>query len=92
MDEKRMNHLEKNIERISRELERSKIGEYVDLMNNPKRLLYINFVGGLARGLGTAIGLTILAAVFFYMLQKTVDLPLIGKYIAELIDIIENNR
>ncbi|MCT4606418.1 MAG: DUF5665 domain-containing protein [Marinisporobacter sp.] len=92
MDEKRINHIEKNIERISRELERSKIGEYVDIMNNPKRLLYINFIGGLARGLGTAIGLTILAAMFFYMLQKTVDLPLIGKYIAELINIIENNR
>ncbi|QXM05849.1 DUF5665 domain-containing protein [Crassaminicella indica] len=92
MDEERIGHLEKNIEKISKELERAKIGEYVDIMNNPKRLLYINFIGGLARGLGTAIGLTILAAVFFYSLQKTVDLPLIGRYIAELIDIIENYR
>ncbi|WP_246637675.1 DUF5665 domain-containing protein [Crassaminicella profunda] len=92
MDEKRISNLEKNIEKISKELEKTKIGEYVDIMNNPKRLLYVNFVAGLARGLGTAIGLTILAALFFYILQKTVDLPLIGKYIAELIDIIENNR
>lgn len=92
MDEKRFVKIEHKLEKISTELEKAKIGEYVDLLNNPKRLLYVNFVGGLARGLGTAIGLTILAAIFFYMLNKTVNLPLIGKYIAELIEIIEDQR
>ncbi|TCO78966.1 DUF5665 domain-containing protein [Marinisporobacter balticus] len=92
MDEKRFVKIEHKLEKISNELEKTKIAEYVDLLNNTKRLLYVNFVAGLARGLGTAVGLTILAALFFYMLNKTVDLPLIGKYIAELIEIIENNR
>ncbi|WP_129596373.1 DUF5665 domain-containing protein [Anaerophilus nitritogenes] len=92
MDDKRLTQFEKKIEKLAQDLEKTKICEYVNIMNNPKRLLYINFMAGLARGLGTAIGLTILAAVFFYMLKSTVDLPLIGKYIAQLINIIENYR
>ncbi|QEK11984.1 hypothetical protein FQB35_06150 [Crassaminicella thermophila] len=92
MVEKRLSKIEEKIEKISRDLERAKIAEYADIVNNPRRLLYLNFIGGLARGLGTAIGLTILAAIFFYILKQTVDLPLIGKYIAELIEIIENHR
>ncbi|WP_110943114.1 DUF5665 domain-containing protein [Inediibacterium massiliense] len=92
MDDKRLMKFEKNIEKLATDLEKTKICEYVNIMNDSKRLLYINFIAGLARGLGTAIGLTILAAVFFYMLKSTVDLPLIGKYIAQLIKIIENYK
>ncbi len=92
MIEDRLLNIEKQIEKISKELEQSKIEDYLEKMNNPKKLLYTNFIGGLARGLGTAIGLSILAGILFYILQETVNLPLVGKYIANLIDIIENYR
>lgn len=92
MADKRMMSLENKLENISVALEKSKISEYTDMINNPKRLLLVNFVGGLARGLGMAIGFTLLAAIFVYFIKQLVDLPLIGKYIAELIDIIENYR
>ena len=39
-----------------------------------------------------AIGFTVLAAIILYLIQQLVNLPLIGKYIAELINIIENYR
>lgn len=92
MVDKRLSNIEKKLEKISIELEKAKMADYVDLMNNPKKLLYTNFIGGLARGLGTAIGLTILAAILFYMLKQTVNVPLVGEYIADLLDIIENYR
>lgn len=92
MDEKRLSRIEERIEKIALELEKAKIAEYVEMMNNPRKLLYTNFIGGLARGLGTAIGLTALAAILFYILKQTVNLPLIGRYIADLLDIIENYR
>ncbi|KXG75970.1 DUF5665 domain-containing protein [Thermotalea metallivorans] len=92
MDEKRLSRMEERIEKIALELEKAKIAEYVEIMNNPRKLLYTNFIGGLARGLGTAIGLTALAAILFYILRQTVNLPLIGRYIADLLDIIENYR
>lgn len=92
MNEKKMSQIEERLEKISLDLEKVKLAEYVEIMNNPKKLLYTNFISGLARGLGTAIGLTVLAAILFYILKQTVNLPLIGQYIADLLDIIENYR
>lgn len=91
-EHKKLEELEDRLEKIAINLERMKLADYVDIINNPKKLLYTNFIGGLARGLGTAIGLTALAAVLFYIMRQTVNLPLIGQYIANLLDIIENYR
>lgn len=84
--------LENKLHDFSIALEKSKISEYTEIINNPKRLLLVNFVGGLARGLGMAIGFTLLAAVLIYFVRQMVNLPLIGKYIAELLNIIDNYR
>ncbi|WP_432400722.1 DUF5665 domain-containing protein [Wukongibacter sp. M2B1] len=92
MTDKRLRALENKLEDFSVALEKTKIQEYTEIINNPRRLIFINLVGGLARGLGMAIGFTILAAVIIYFVQQLVNLPLIGKYIAELLDIIENYR
>lgn len=92
MLENKIKSLENKLESISLALEKAKISEYIEIINNPKRLLIVNFVGGLARGLGMAIGFTILAALIVYVIRQLVDLPLIGQYIAELLNIIENYR
>ncbi|SHJ94780.1 DUF5665 domain-containing protein [Paramaledivibacter caminithermalis] len=92
MTDKRKDSLENKLENISITLEKTKISEYTEIINNPKRLLMVNFIGGLARGFGMAIGFTLLAAVLIYVIKQMVNLPLIGKYIAELINIIENYR
>ena len=92
MREKDLTNIEKKLTNLMRDLEKTRISEYVDMLDKPMKLLYVNFMIGLARGLGTAIGLTILAAIFFYILNQIVDLPLIGKHIARLIEIIENYK
>jgi hypothetical protein len=83
----------KKIEEIADTLEKAKIAEYVDLMDNKWRLLYINFIGGLARGFGMAIGFTILGALIIYILQKIIawNLPLIGGFISEIVKIVQEN-
>lgn len=92
MREKELINIEKKLNHLMKDLEKTRISEYVDMLDKPMKLLYVNFIIGLARGLGTAIGLTILAAIFFYILNQIVDLPLIGKHIARLIEIIENYK
>lgn len=92
MIEKKISSLEKKLESYSIALEKSKISEYIETINNPRKLLISNFIIGIARGIGTAIGFTILAAIIIYIIDQMVNLPLIGKYIAELIEIIENYR
>ncbi|NLT95200.1 MAG: hypothetical protein GXW85_06630 [Clostridia bacterium] len=85
--------LEGLIKQLSLDLEKMKLAEYVELLNNPKKLLWINFIAGIARGLGTAIGFSILFAVLLYFLQKIVilKLPLISDFIADIVRMVQNN-
>lgn len=78
------------LERLSHEMEKFNISEYIDLLNRPRRYLFVNLMGGIARGLGFALGATLLAALVLYSLQRVVmlNLPLIGDFIAELIRIV----
>lgn len=80
------------VEKLIQEMERFNLAEYLELLNNPRRFLWINFLGGLSRGLGIALGATILGALALYLLQKIVvlNLPLIGDFIAELVNIVQN--
>ena len=55
------------LKQLSIDMEKMKLAEYVQLLNNPKKLLWINFISGIARGLGTAIGFSILFAIFLYL-------------------------
>lgn len=85
------NGVEKRLEELANNLEKAKIHEYVDFVNNKKRLIYINFIGGLARGFGMAIGFTVLGALAIYILQKLIswNIPLIGDFIAEIVRIVQ---
>ena len=51
----------------------------------------MNFFAGIARGFGAVIGATVLVALFLYFLSFLISLniPHIGKYIAELVKIVE---
>lgn len=85
--------IKKQIDKMSELMEKMKIADYVELMQSPYRLLWLNFVGGLARGLGMAIGFTLLGAIVIYILQKAVllNLPVIGNFIAHIVKIVQQN-
>ena len=50
--------------------EKMGIAEYVEMQKHPWRRLRISFWSGLASGIGSAIGFTLLAALVLYGLQK----------------------
>ena len=78
---------------LSREMEKYNLAGYISALNNPRRYVVVNFVGGIARGLGIAVGATFLGALVLYFLQRLVvlNLPLIGDFIADLIRIVHQN-
>lgn len=87
-----MEKIIRKLDELSLTMEKLGIAEYVEMLNNPRRLLFINFWSGLIRGFGMAIGFTLLAALVLYILQKLVILntPLIGDFIAEIVHIVQN--
>lgn len=80
------------IEDMSHKMEKLQLAEYVDMLNNPKRYLMTNFLGGVARGLGMAVGFTLLGAIVIYLLQRLVllNLPVIGDFIADLVKLVQD--
>ena len=83
------------LERLAEVMERSKVLENIEMILDRRKLLWNNFLAGLARGLGFGVGLTVLAAVFIYILVVilksivALNIPLIGTYIADLVEIVQ---
>lgn len=79
-------NLRHQITLLAETLETMRLAEYIAYLNRPGRLLWLNFLVGLARGLGTALGAGVLAGVAYFILKRIVvlNLPVIGGLIAEL--------
>ncbi|MDQ6418950.1 DUF5665 domain-containing protein [Paenibacillus sp. LHD-117] len=83
--------VDKRLEHIASEMERTHIAEYVDLLNRPMALIWRNLLAGSARGVGIAIGFTFFAATILYVLRilGALNLPIIGDYIADIVKIVQ---
>ncbi len=84
--------LAEQINRVALILERARLAEYVELMQRPTQLLARNFLAGLLRGMGFALGFLLLSALALYLLNLLVDLgiPVLGDFIAELLTYVES--
>lgn len=90
---KKEGFLEHKVEQLGIAMEKMKLAEYVELLNRPSRLFYINFFAGVARGLGMAVGFTILGGLLILILRKlqVLNIPVIGGLIAEIVRIVQSN-
>ncbi len=88
---KRSFSLQDRIDVLAKNMEKMKLAEYVELLGDTKRLLWVNFISGIARGLGIAIGFTILGAVILFFMKKLVmlNLPVIGGFIAQIVQMVQ---
>ncbi len=85
--------LQATIEQLTRVMEKTRIAEYVQYLDHPWRLLWNNFLIGIARGLGSTIGLAIILAILFFILQHIVmlNLPVISDLITKMIYTVQEN-
>ena len=61
---------------------------------NTKQIIKRNLLAGISRGVGVGIGVTIITAVLVFVLQKivTLNIPVIGEYIADIVEIVEKSK
>ncbi|WP_040948456.1 DUF5665 domain-containing protein [Gorillibacterium massiliense] len=80
------------VKKMAGNMERTQIADYIQLMHHPWRIFVLNLVGGTARGIGIAIGVTVFTSTILYILQGlgALNLPIIGDYIAQLVDIVQS--
>jgi hypothetical protein len=85
--------LTKKIDELSLKMEKMKLVDYVYFLEHPRKMLWANFINGLARGFGIAVGFTLLGAVAIYILNLIVkiNLPYIGEFISEIVKIVQNS-
>jgi len=83
--------LEARVEKLALAVEKMKIAEYVEYLSDTRRMITVNFFAGVARGLGMAVGFTILGAIVIYLLRELVllNLPVIGDFIANIVKLVD---
>ncbi len=82
------------LEKLVRQLEAMRVAQYMELLEKPARLIFINFVAGISRGLGIAIGATLVFALMIEGLRQLIllNIPGIGNFIADIIRIVESKK
>ena len=88
------NMKEKIINKVTKPLEEGNIREWAYILGSKKEIIKRNLLAGISRGIGSAIGFTIIGAIIIYFLQGILKLniPIIGDYLADIFEIVEKNK
>lgn len=86
--------INEKIDKINNILERSNIIELSYIVGSKKEILKRNLIAGIARGVGIGIGVTVVTAIIILLLRRLImlNIPVIGDYIADIVDIVERSR
>ena len=85
--------LNKQIDELNKTVQMANVRELVYILGDSKKMFFKNIIAGIGRGIGIGIGVTIITAVIIYILQRIVllNIPVIGNYITDIIEIVERN-
>ena len=79
------------VQRLTDTLERMHLDEYLEYVSNRRRMIASNLLYGMLRGLGFAVGFSVLGALAIVLLKNVVlkNIPIISDFFAEVIHAIE---
>ncbi len=83
----------RRFERWVQRMEMMHLDAYLRYIHDWKKRLFFDFLSGIARGVGFSVGFSVLGALLLYLLRNMAlsNLPVIGRFLAELVRIVENN-
>ena len=90
----KLEKLIKSIDNLNYALIKNRFIDLSEILGNRKELIKRNLISGISKGIGVGIGFTLLTAILVIILQKivTLNIPVIGDYISDIVDIVEKNR
>ncbi len=82
------------IDELNKNLENTRLYDLLALLESKKEIFIRNLISGIGKGLGIGIGFYLITATLIYILQYIVrlNIPIIGKYISDIIDIVNINK
>ena len=86
--------INKKIDNINDRLLKNNLIDISERVGSRYELLKRNLISGIFKGMGIGIGFTIITAVIVIIMQKIVKLniPIIGEYVSDIVEIVEKNR
>lgn len=97
---KEKEEMEKNpqiVGQVVEEMKRLFTFDIVHYVQKPWKLIGLNFLMGIVRGMGFFLGMTIVGAVVFAVLMKTfkhvthANIPIISEWLAKLVVMVQEN-
>jgi hypothetical protein len=80
--------LHADLKALKEEMQLLNTHRFVRIHNSMWRLISFQFIRGLAFGLGSVIGATILVSVLAYSLRTIDFIPIIGEWAKQIVDMI----
>lgn len=74
---------DEHLQKLARYLDLSGISDYVQLAQRPGKLLFLNFISGVARGLGFTVGTAIVLAFLYKLVAEIISMNI--PYLTELL-------
>lgn len=84
-----MNALQEEVAGLRRELARMNRHRFIQVHNSIPRLVLFQLYRGLAFGLGTVLGASLLLSVLVWSLSQINFIPVIGDWAAEILETIQ---
>lgn len=91
---KSIKKIEPLINQLNENIEKGNIEYWLYILGSKKEIITRNIMAGIFRGVGIGIGVTIITAILVIILQKivTLNIPIIGEYISDIVDIVQKSR
>ena len=93
-EEKKLTKREKitQLEKLADRLERMRFGDYVTNLNKTSRVVWLNLMAGISRGVGLTIGATLVIAIIFKIISAVISMnvPYLSPMMQEVRQILDN--
>jgi hypothetical protein len=68
---------------IIKTFEAGGVVDYLEYLQSGKRVFWVNFRAGIAKGLGVTVGMTVVLGIVVWILTMLINLPFVGEYFAD---------
>lgn len=84
--------LEQEVAALRREIERLNGHRFLRVYSSLTRLLWFQFLRGIAFGLGSVAGATLVVSIIVYLLSSVDFIPVLGEWAKQVIDVIQREQ